>query len=102
MAMRVADEQRQRGQWQQKGNNNQPATGLTKAGGGWLESTNKATTQPGRWATTNNESMRRMTMAATKRARVDRVMKMEMRVVGGKEGEGDDEKDDIGDKGGVR
>jgi hypothetical protein len=43
-----------------------------------------------------------MTTAATKRARVDRAMVMEMRGVGDKEGEGDDEKDDVGDKGGVR
>ncbi len=50
----------------------------------------------------NDESVRRMTMAALKRARVDRVMVMEMRVVGNEEGEGNDEKDDIGDKGGVR
>ncbi len=50
----------------------------------------------------NNESVRRMTMAATKRVRVDRVMVTEMRVVGNKEGEGDDEKDDVGDEGGVR
>jgi hypothetical protein len=41
-------------------------------------------------------------MAATKRARVDRAMVTEMRVMGDKEGHGDDEKDDIGDKGGVR
>jgi hypothetical protein len=45
--------------------------------------------------------MRRMMMAATKRARVDRAMVTEMRVAGNKEGEGDDEKDDVGDKGGV-
>ncbi len=31
-----------------------------------------------------------MTMAATKRARVNRAMVMEMRVVGNEEGEGDD------------
>ncbi len=41
-------------------------------------------------------------MAATKRARVDRGMVTEMRVVDDEEGEGDDEKDGIGDKGGVR
>ncbi len=41
-------------------------------------------------------------MAAMKRARVDRVMVTKIRVVGNKEGEGDDKKDDIGDKGGVR
>ncbi len=41
-------------------------------------------------------------MAAMKRARVDRGMVMEIRVVGNEEGEGDDEKDGIGDEGGVR
>ncbi len=41
-------------------------------------------------------------MAATKRAKVDRGMVMEMRVVGDEEGEGNDEKDGIGDEGGVR
>ncbi len=41
-------------------------------------------------------------MAATKRARVDRAMVMEIRVVGDEEGKGDDEKDDVGDEGGVR
>ncbi len=40
-------------------------------------------------------------MAATKRARVERVMVTAMRVVGNKEGEGDDKKDGVGDKGGV-
>jgi hypothetical protein len=50
----------------------------------------------------NNESVRRMTMAATKRARVDRGMVTEIRVVGDEEGEGDDEKDSVGDKGGVQ
>jgi hypothetical protein len=49
----------------------------------------------------NNKSMRRMTMAAMKRARVDRAMVTEMRVVGDKEGEGNDDKDDVGDEGGV-
>ncbi len=51
---------------------------------------------------TNDESMRRMTMAATKRARVDRAMVTEMRVVGDEEGKGNDEKDDVGDEGGVQ
>ncbi len=41
-------------------------------------------------------------MAAMKRARVDRAMVTEMRVVGNKEGKGDDEKDDVGDEGGVQ
>ncbi len=43
-----------------------------------------------------------MTMAATKRVRVDRAMVTEMRVVGNKEGKGKNEKDGIGDKGGMR
>jgi hypothetical protein len=102
MATRVAGEQRQRGQWQQKANNNQPATGSTKAGGGWRESVDEATTRPRRWATTNGDSVRRMMMAATKRARVERAMVTAMRVVGNEEGKGDDEKDGGGDKGGVR
>ena len=41
-------------------------------------------------------------MAATKRARVDRAMVTDIRVVGGEEGKGDDEKNDVGDEGGVR
>ncbi len=41
-------------------------------------------------------------MAATKRARVDSAMVTEIRVVGNEEGEGDDEKDDVGDKGGMQ
>ncbi len=41
-------------------------------------------------------------MAATKRARVAREMMTAMRVVGDEEGEGDDEKDGVGDEGGVR
>ncbi len=41
-------------------------------------------------------------MAATKRARVDRAMVTKIRVVGNKEGKGNDEKDDVGDEGGVR
>jgi hypothetical protein len=43
-----------------------------------------------------------MTIAATKRGRVDRAMVTEMRVVGNKEGEGNEEKDGIGDEGGVQ
>jgi hypothetical protein len=89
-------------EWRQKANNNQPATGSTKAGGGWQESTDKATTRPRWWATMNDKSVRWMTMAATKRARVDRAIVMEMRVVGDKEGKGDDEKDDVGDESGVQ
>jgi hypothetical protein len=102
MATRVADKQWQQGQWQQKVNNNQPATGLTKAGGGWQESANEASTRPRWWATTNDKSMQRMTMAATKRARVDRAMVTEIRVVGDEVGEGNEEKDDVGDEGGVQ
>jgi hypothetical protein len=43
-----------------------------------------------------------MMMVATKRARVDRGMVTEMRMVGDKEGKGNDEKDGVGDEGGVR
>jgi hypothetical protein len=43
-----------------------------------------------------------MTMAAMKRARVDKAMVTEMRVVGNKEGEGDDKKDGVGNKGGMQ
>jgi hypothetical protein len=43
-----------------------------------------------------------MTMAATKRARVDRAMVTVIRVVGKEEGKGDDKKSDVGDEGGVR
>ncbi len=76
--------------------------GSTKAGGGWQESAGEATTRPRRWVTTNDKSVRRMTMAVTKRARVDRALVTEMWVVGNKEGKGDDEKDGVGDEGGVR
>ncbi len=85
----------------EKANNNQPAMGLAKAGGGWRESVDKATTQPRRWATMNNKSMRRMMMAATKRARVERAMVSAMRVAVDKEGKGDNKKDGVGDEGGV-
>ncbi len=43
-----------------------------------------------------------MMMAATRRTRVERVMVMAMRVVGNKEGNGDDKKDGIGNEGGVQ
>jgi hypothetical protein len=43
-----------------------------------------------------------MTMAAMKRVRMDGAMVIEIRVVGDKEGEGDDKKDDVGDEGGVQ
>jgi hypothetical protein len=102
MATRVAGEQRQQGRWRQKANNNQPGTGSTKAGGGWGESVDKATTGPRRWATTYDNSVQRMLMAATKRARVERAMVMTMRVVGNKEGKGNDEKDGSGDEGDVQ
>ncbi len=72
-----------------------------KAGGGWRESVDEATTRPRQWATTNDESVWRMMMAATKRARVDRAMVTAMRVVGEKEGKDDNEKDGVGDEGGV-
>jgi hypothetical protein len=42
-----------------------------------------------------------MMMAATKKARVERVMVIAMRVAGNKEGEGNNKKDGIGDEGGV-
>jgi hypothetical protein len=86
----------------EKANNNQPATGLTKAGGGWRESVDEATTRSRRWATTNDESVRRIMMAATKRARVERAVVTAMRVAVNEEGEGDYEKDGVGDEGGVR
>ncbi len=41
-------------------------------------------------------------MAATKRAWVEWVMVMAMRVAGNKEGKGDKEEDGVGDKGGVQ
>ncbi len=86
----------------EKANNNQLAMGLAKAGDGWQESIDEATTQPRRWATTNDESMRRMMMAATKRARVERAMVLAMRVAVNKEDKGDNKKDGVGNKGGVR
>ncbi len=51
---------------------------------------------------TNDNSVRRMMMAATKRARMARAMVMAMRVVGNKEGKGDDKKDGGGNEGGVQ
>ncbi len=68
--------------------NNQPATGATKTSGGWQEGIGKVTTQPRRWATTNDEGVRRMVMAVTKRARMARGMVTAMRVPVDKEGEG--------------
>jgi hypothetical protein len=86
----------------EKANNNQAATGLTKAGGGWQESIDEATTQPRRWATTNDKSVRQMMMAAMKRARVERAMVAAMRVVVDKESNGNNEKDVVDDKGGMQ
>ncbi len=84
-----------------EGEQQSTSDGSTKAGSGWRESVDKATTRPRRWATTNDDSVRRMMMEATKRARVARAMVTAMRVVGDEEGEGDDEKDGGGDEGGV-
>ena len=67
---------------------NQPATGATKTGGGWQEGIDEATTRPRRWATTNDEGVRRMVMAVTKRARMARAMVTAMRVPVDEEGEG--------------
>ncbi len=80
---------------------NQPATGATKAGGGWQESIDEATTRPRRWARTNNKSMWWMVMAATKRARMARAMVTAMRVPVGEEGEGGTGHG-IGNEGGVQ
>ncbi len=80
--------------------NNQPARGATKAGGDWQESVNKATTQPQRWATTNDKSLWQMVMAVTKRATMARVMVTAMRVAGNEEGKGS-MGHGIGNEGGV-
>ncbi len=50
----------------------------------------------------NDKSVRRMMMVVTKRARVERAMMLAMRVAVNKEGKGDDEKDGVGNKSGVR
>ncbi len=50
----------------------------------------------------NNESVRWMMMAVTKRARVERAMVSAMRVAVDEEGKGNDEKDGIGDEGAAR
>jgi hypothetical protein len=50
---------------------------------------------------TNNESVQRMMMAATKRPRVERAMVTAMRMVGDEEGKGNDKKDGVGNEGGV-
>jgi hypothetical protein len=75
--------------------------GATKAGGGWQEGVNEATTRPRRWATTNDESVRRMVMAVMKRARMARAMVTAMRVPVDKEGEGGTGHG-VGDEGGAR
>jgi hypothetical protein len=80
---------------------NQPATGATKAGGGWQEGVDEATTRPRRWATTNNESVQRMVMAVTKRAKMARGMVTTVRVLVKEEGEGGTGHG-VGDEGGVR
>jgi hypothetical protein len=46
--------------------------------------------------------MQQMMMAATKKARVERVMVMAMRVPVDKEGEGNDKKDGVSNKGGMQ
>jgi hypothetical protein len=80
---------------------NQPATGATKPGGGWQEGIDEATTRPRWWATTNNEGVRRMVMAVTKRARMARAMVTAMRVLVDKEGKGGTSHG-VGNKGGMR
>ncbi len=80
---------------------NQPAMGAMKAGGGWQEGVDEATTHPQWWAMTYEESVRRMVMAVTKRARMARAMVMAMRVPVDKDGKGGTGHG-IGDEGGVR
>ncbi len=71
-------------------------------GGSWRESVDEGTTRPQQWAMTNDDSMRRMMMAATKRARVERAMVTAMRVVGNEDGKGNNEKDGGGNEGDVQ
>jgi hypothetical protein len=80
---------------------NQPATGAMKAGGGWQEGVDKATTRPRRQATTYDKSAQRMVMAVTKRARMARAMVTAMRVPVDEDGEGGTGHG-VGDEGGVR
>ncbi len=80
---------------------NQPTTGATKAGGGWQEGVDEATTRPRRRATTYDKSVQRMVMAVTKRARMARAMVTAMRVPVDKDGEGSTGHG-VGDEGGVR
>jgi hypothetical protein len=91
-----------RGMAMEKVNNNQPARGLTRVGGGWQETVAEATTRPRWWAMTNDESVRQMMMAATKRVRVERTMVTVMRVTVDEEGEGNNEKDGVGDEARMR
>ncbi len=79
----------------------QPATGVMKAGGGWQEGVDEATARPRRWATTYDESVRRMVMAVTKRATMARAMVTAMMVPVDEDGEGGTGHG-VGDKGGVR
>jgi hypothetical protein len=80
---------------------NQPATGVTKAGGGWQESVDKATTRPRWWATTYDKSVRRMVMAVTKRAWMATAMVTAMRVPVNEDGKGS-MGHGIGNEGGMR
>ncbi len=80
---------------------NQPATRATKAGGGWQEGVNEATTQPRRWAMTNDERVQQTVMAVTKRARMARAMVTAMRVPVDKEGKGGTGHG-VGNKGGMQ
>ncbi len=59
------------------------------------------TTQPRRWATTNDKSVLRMMMAATKRVRVARAMVTAMRTAVNEEGKGGTGHG-VGDGGGMR
>jgi hypothetical protein len=67
---------------------NQPAMGAKKAGGGWQEGIDEATTRPRRWATIKDEGMRQMVMKVTKRSRMERAMVTAMRVPVNEEGKG--------------
>ncbi len=80
---------------------NQPAMGATKAGSGWQEGVDEATTRPQRWATTYDESVRRMVMAVTKRARMTRAMVRAMRVPVDEDGKGGTGHG-VGNEGGVQ
>ncbi len=87
--------------WGGGAHDNQPATGATKAGGGWQEGVDEATTQPRRRATTYDESVQRMVMAVTKRARIARAMVMAMRVSVEEDGKGGTGHG-VGNKGGMQ